>query len=115
MGIGNRAAVRSTKRQTGAHYPSWGLGTRGRGVGFVLAADVSLPLMGIGNRRRYGVLALTGMSLITPHGDWEPGAEPGKARPIVSLPLMGIGNPVVADGAVALACRLITPHGDWEP
>ena len=114
MGIGNAGRRRGGEARGGAHYPSWGSGTRGGGdrrndrrrlttphgdrercmrgfaLVFVLA---SLPLMGIGNR---------------------PKSFRATPPAVSSLPLMGIGNVPVIE-VLRRDLRLTTPHGDREP
>ena len=96
-----------------AHYPSWGSETPVRGESAVTRLPTfSLPLMGIGNRRRgcrssrrrRRSLPLMGIGNTPMAIGW-------CLMAIASLPLMGIGNrsesgPHIQPG------NLITPHGD---
>ena len=106
---------RSRAASIASHYPSWGSETSrsddGQSTTYPLITPHgdrklslavspsaismnSLPLMGIGNRRRRrGVNA--DLDLITPHGDrkLQTWGRRVYLRDLLSLPLMGIGNP----------------------
>ena len=97
----------------GAHYPSWGSGTR---FGLTIPRGLlrSLPLMGIWNElpryRRHRSIRI----LITPHGDLEHSmgrSRSGHCPP--HYPSWGSGTAARMDGRHS-QIRLITPHGDLE-
>ena len=95
---------------TRPHYPSWGSETNDPYAAQWLR-NLSLPLMGIGNRQPSPTLRPP-QPLITPHGDRKP-AWNTPPVPICcsSLPLMGIGNAGIGVSAIPVP-GLITPHGD---
>ena len=76
-----------------SHYPSWGSETGALAIVVGGAVLVSLPLMGIGNRRGHQPCRRAGI-LITPHGDRKP-----------------LGGGLFHCGSLLL----ITPHGDRKP
>ena len=114
MGIGNRAGATASARRHTAHYPSWGLETRGSPF---FRCVVQILITPHGDWKQRGDVRETDLMpcLITPHGDWKPSsarryaARPGAHYPSwgletrltsacamlvsTSLPLMGIGNP----------------------
>ena len=100
-------------RLGGAHYPSWGSGTRScnRRPGRTLP---HYPSWGSGTTAVQHA-TLMQSSLITPHGDRELDTV-RSLGPVYrnSLPLMGIGNSFPACWPLSVYSELITPHGDRE-
>ena len=98
-----------------AHYPSWGSGST-TPLEWVRHLDrSSLPLMGIGIRRRHGC----GRSRIVPH---YPSWGSGSPRPAAHrrdgagahYPSWGSGSPARPPPGPGTARRLTTPHGDRD-
>ena len=113
---GDREPARSTSAppEWTTHYPSWGSGTLPASH-CDSADELSLPLMGIGNRLPRRAWKLRAASHYPSWGSGTPdqGGEHGQA--VTSLPLMGIGNLRLELIPLMLGNVLITPHGDREP